>query len=203
MPVTTPLSNPVADGRVDALLRGWDQRARLALFAYNASANRCLKWHARVGGLAAVLAAVAGTSVFASLGDDVEPAARVAVAVVSLLAAVLSGIQAFARLPQRAEEYERAARRFGAVRREIEQARIFLPSNLAECQQTLDRLRTGLDDAAEQSGQAAERVWTRTRRHVKGQFTRRERWLNRVRGLPELKPLSLSQNIGEDAAPHA
>lgn len=190
-----------SDGRVDALLRDWDQRARLALFAYNGSANRCLKWHARIGGLAAILAAIAGTSVFASLGDDVDPTARVAVAVVSLLASVLAGIQAFAQLPQRAEEYERAARRFGAVRREIEQARLFVPSDLAECQETLDRLRRALDDAADQSVQASERVWIRMRRHVKGEYTRRERWLNRVRGLPELKPLSLSQNDRDDGAP--
>jgi hypothetical protein len=54
----------------DELLADWQERAMLALFAYNRAANRCKSWDTRVGGVVAVLTAVIGTAIFATVNDD-------------------------------------------------------------------------------------------------------------------------------------
>ncbi len=181
-----------ADPRVDVdrLLHDWQNRALLGLFAYNRAATRCRLWNARLGLLVATLTAVVGTSVFATLHENVSLPARIGVGLLSLLATVLAGVQTYAELPQAITEYEKAARRFGAVRREIEEARLLL-NNLDEAEvfALVANLRCGLDRVADESPNAPGRLWEKTRRHVKGAYTRWERQAARLRGLPPPKAL--------------
>lgn len=165
----------------------------LALFSYNRAANRCRNLNTGIGLIVAILSAAVGTSVFASLGQSVSGLIKVIVGAVSLLAAVMSGIQVFAALPQRIEEYEKSARRFGVIRRQIEQTRLSLETvNAIELKAEMDRIRTSLDSAAEASPNAPRKIWEKTRRHVKGEYTWREVGLRRVRGLPTPVALGVS-----------
>jgi hypothetical protein len=188
-------TNPTPSGRpetpTDSLLATWQERALLALFAYNRAANRCRTWNTGIGLVVAVLSAVVGTSVFASFGQSVSTRAKILVGSISLLAAVMSGIQAFAALPQRIDEYEKAARRFGIIRREIEQIRTLTPASQIENE--LSRMRAALDAAAEVSPNAPRNIWNKTRRHVKGEYTWWEVLLRRLRGLPV--PTSLAASV--------
>jgi len=163
----------------------------LALFAYNRAANRCLVWDVRIGGCVAILTALVGTSIFATLDEEPGLVAKIAVGLVSVTAAVASGIQAFAGMPQRIEDYLKAARRYGAIRRDIEQLRAAGPSGGPIAHAELTRIRRSLDDAAESSPNAPRRVWERTRRHMKGEFTYLERLADRIRGLPPRDQLGL------------
>lgn len=187
-----------ASNCLDDLLREWQSRASLALYAYNRAATRCRAWDTRLGGLIAILTAIVGTSVFATLQNDVSVGAKIAVGLVSVLAALVAGVQAFATLSKRAFEYERAARSYGAIRREIEEMRLVHrddPEALAACVRTL---RSRLDDAAREAPNAPPGIWNRTRNEMKGEFTRLHRWQRAVRGLPPPNKLGAGEpEVGE------
>jgi len=58
-------------------------------------------------------------SVFATLEKDVDPKFKVLVALVSVLGAMLAGLQTLLRLEERAEKHRHAGSRYGALHREI------------------------------------------------------------------------------------
>lgn len=175
---------PSAPPREDALLEEWRSRVEHALFAHSAAADRARRWNTRIGVAAAILAAVTGSAIYASLRSDISLTARVALGSVSLLAAILASVQAFARLGERVEDHERASRRYGALRRRIELEVECPPSDAGERCVRLEAIRTGLDQAAEDSPNVPPRLWEKVRRHRKGQFTLLERVVPRIRGLP-------------------
>lgn len=193
----------IQDRSPEQLLAEWQSRAALALFAYNRAASRCRAWDARLGGLIAVLSAIAGTSVFATLESGFGTAERIAVGLISVTAAVVAGVQAFAALSKRAYEYERAARRFGSLRREIEEARWLLHDDQASLSARVSVLRTMLDDAARDAPNTPPRIWNRARREMKGEFTRAERLVRRIRGLPPPAVLGSGEpHVGEGLLRH-
>lgn len=174
---------------LEALLREWQSRAALALFAYNRAANRARRLHVTLGGTVAALTAAIGTSVFATLEQDVGTAARIVVGLVSVSAAVLAGVQAFASLPARIDDYERAARRYGDLRRRIELTR----ARAQVDESTLEELRRALSDAAENSPNAPPSIWNRTRREMRGEFA----WWHRVRARLAGRPAPSRLGSGE------
>jgi hypothetical protein len=152
---------PMGSGRdmySERLLSEWQSRATLALVAYNRAASRCRAWDTRLGGFIAVLSAIVGTSVFATLQNDVGTAARIAVGLVSVTAAVVAGVLAFATFSKRAYEYERAARTFGSLRREIEETRWLLANDADAVTRQISTLRARLDDAARDAPNAPPRI---------------------------------------------
>jgi hypothetical protein len=166
------------------LLVRWQVRSAVALFAYNRAANRCRTWDSRIGFVVAALTALIGTSVFATLQEDVSTQARIAVGLVSVVAAIFSSVQAFAGLGQRTEEYERAARRYGTVRRRLEIAQQSVPAQEPELSRFLDELRQELDAAAENSPNAPARVRNKVRAEMEGEFPWWTRLGRKLRGLP-------------------
>lgn len=172
-----------------ALLGEWTIRARLALFTYNRAASNCRTWDSLIGGTATILTAAVGTAVFATLKNEISTTSRVIVGTVSILAAILSALGVFAALPKRIEQYEAAARRFGAVRRELEQALAKIAVNGTVDMGLLDELRERLNSAAESSPNAPRRIWNRTRRHIKGDYTSWERTIRKMVGRNPPGPL--------------
>jgi len=177
--------------RTDRLLHQWQQRTIVAIFAYNRAASRCRMLDTLLGGIAATLAAAIGTAVFATLEQQVGTAARIFAGTLSVAAAILAGVQTFATLPKRVEEYEQAGRRFGSLRREIELLRLTLPETPAGMAQAVEEIRRRLDLAAQSSPNAPRRLWERTREQVKGEYGYGYRIRRRLRGLPPARPLGL------------
>jgi hypothetical protein len=155
-------------GGAESVLTEWQERATVALFAYNDAANRCRTWNTFLGSIAAVLAAAIGTTVFVTLQHELNLAARITVGAVSVLTAVVSGVLASASLPHRIGDYEKAARRYGRLRRELEENRWLLAAGgLQNVTRVVALLREALDQAAEDSPNAPQRIWDRARRRVK------------------------------------
>ncbi len=175
----------------DQLLAHWQERALVAFFAHNSSADRCKAWDTRLGGTVAILTAVVGTSIFATLNKDPSTAAKIGAGVVTVAAAIASGIQAFAGLSKRIEDYQQAARRYGSIRREIEQLRATADKAGAVPSEEVTRIRNLLDIAADNSPNAPKRIWLKSRRHTRGEFTVWERLGDRLRGLPPRTKLGL------------
>jgi hypothetical protein len=74
-----------------------------------------------LGLLAAVSAAIAGTTAFATLSESPSTAVRTAIGFFSVLAAVLSALQTYFRSSELAERHKGAAAKYGFLRRELEQ----------------------------------------------------------------------------------
>lgn len=180
----------VTSAAADATLAEWERRALLALLAYNLAASRCRTLSTVLGASSAVLAGAVGTAVFASLSRDPSTLVRVTVGLVSVLTAVLASIQTFANWSARIDDYERAARRFGAVRRMIERERSILSE--ARNREVLREVEVALNEAAEASPNAPGRIYARVRRHMKGQFTRTDRIGAWIRGV-KLEQLGVVQ----------
>lgn len=165
-----------------AQLREWMSRVILALIAYNRSASRARTLNHVVGGAAAIASTVVGAGVvtdFANQGSW----QKWTVAALGLAAAVLASAHTFAGLSSRIAEYERAARQYGVLRRRLEIALLEWPQLGTRRADLLKGLAENLDEAADSTPNAPTRVWGRTRRQLKGEFTRAERAWGHIRGI--------------------
>ena len=101
-----------------------------------------------------ILTSFVGTSVFATLGRNVDLWLRIGVGLISVLAAVLASLQTFSRFGERAEKHRSAAELWASIRREIDEMLALHPTYLAsrgDPKQYLDDLRRRMDEIAQQS----------------------------------------------------
>lgn len=92
--------------------------------AHHITASRYTKWHRWLGGTAAALAAVVGTSIFATLANDLQEVSKfavIAVALVSMLSAGLSAAATFLNLDERGKRHLESAADFQRLRREMDE----------------------------------------------------------------------------------
>jgi hypothetical protein len=153
--------------RVLALLANWGERATRSSEAHYELASRLSQANIRFGVPVVILTSFVGTSVFATLGRNVDLWLRIAVGMISVLAAVLASLQTFLRYGERAEKHRSAAELWAAVRREIDQMLALHPTYLAsrgDPKQYLDDLRRRMDEIAQQSPEMGMKGWWRARR---------------------------------------
>jgi hypothetical protein len=144
------------------LLEDWDKRATASSEAHYALAGRLAGRNIQLGVPVVVLTTIIGTSVFATLQKEVGTGWRLAIGVVSVLAAVLASVQTFLRFAERAEQHRAAAENWAAIRREIAQKRALHPEYLAargDPQKYLDGLRRQIDQVSAQSPEMGEKTW--------------------------------------------
>src|SRR6185295_11642507 len=88
---------------LEQLLSTWHRRMDACQHAYYLEAERYKRWHFWLGIPAVIFSTVVGTAVFATLeNQSVGISARVVIALVSIAAAVLAGLQTFLRLSETA-----------------------------------------------------------------------------------------------------
>ncbi len=149
----------------------WLRRAREAQAAQYEMANRLGRRGQWLGVPVIVITAVVGTSVFASIATQaVSIEAKLAVGLLSVLATVLSSLQTFFKLSERADKHRQAGSRYGAVRRELEAA-------LAQCGETIDphyidALREKLDRIGQESPHVAWSVFIANERALRADARR-------------------------------
>jgi len=152
------------DGRdwtadVAEILQDWHQRCYAAQSAHYASADRCRRLNYIIGVPAIVFASVVGTTIFAGLERD-SPRA-LAVASISILAAVLTGLQTFLRFSERAAQHAKAADWYSAIRRDIEQT-LHLPVEFrGAAKDCLDKVRKEMNRLGQDAPELSIRSWTR------------------------------------------
>ena len=94
-----------------------------------------------------ILTTLVGTSVFASLAKEAPSTSiRIIVGSLSILAAVLAGLQTFMKFAERSEKHRSTAARYGIVRRQLEQVYAAPPEGGNWPDDLLDNLRTQLDN---------------------------------------------------------
>ena len=102
------------------LLKDWRARAGTSSEAHYVLATSLVRSNIRFGVPVVALTTLVGTTVFATLQKpDVNLGLRIAVGMISVLAAVLASLQTFLRFGERAEKHRVAAERWASIRREI------------------------------------------------------------------------------------
>jgi hypothetical protein len=157
--------------QVLSLLRDWQRRAAISQEAHYARATRLADYNIWFGVPVVALATFVGTSVFATLQEDVSIELRILVGSVSVLAAVLASLQTFLRFQERAEKHRASAELWAAIRREIDEMLALHPDYLADRsdpKEYLDDLRRRMDEVSAQSLEIGERDLERARLRLAG-----------------------------------
>jgi hypothetical protein len=141
------------DDRTGDLLADWHLRATAAQFGHQTRAEQTRTWSIRLGLPVVILTTVVGTSAFATFNDTTSNRAKVLVGTVSILAAVLAGIQTFLGYSQVAERHRIAATRYATLRRRIEVALTRHDASL------VDSIRSEMDKIGGASPQIGTKVW--------------------------------------------
>jgi len=118
--------------------------------AYNRRANRLL------GIPVTVLAILIGTSIYGALSSSSSPQILIFVGAISVLAAVLSGLQTFLSYPELAQKHQTAGVKFGRLRRRMEEVLSFKlePDQL---ENVLTEIRVAWDQLVEESPDVPQR----------------------------------------------
>jgi len=161
------------DPKAAELLEDWRNRVYAAQAAHYASADRFRLLNYIVGVPSIILSSIVGTAIFAGLEKN-SPKALL-VASVSILAAVLAGLQTFLRFSERATQHATAADWFSAVRRDIEET-LHLPANCrGKVKDCLDKIRKEMNRAAQDAPELSSKFW----RREAGRFRVREPFLRK------------------------
>ena len=151
------------------LLNKWHQRAGRIQTGHYEAAGVLERRHYWLGIPAVALSAIVGSSMFATLGKDTDPLAKGAIAVASVVAAILASMQTVLRYGDRAARHKIAGVRYGAVKRELEQFTTFLPADEAAVREFVERVRVHWDKLNEESPSIPQGVWDRLERGAPNQ----------------------------------
>jgi hypothetical protein len=145
--------------QVELLLKDWHRRVYAAQTAHYASADNLRLLNYLIGVPSAVLSSIVGTAIFAGL--EKESAQTYVVACISILTAVLAGLQTFLRFPERAVQHATAGDWYSAVRRDIE-ATLHLPIEFrGKAKDCLDRFRKEMNRVVQDSPELRGLKWKR------------------------------------------
>ena len=96
--------------------------------------------YTKLGGVAAILAAVAATGAFTQLTQIQVPLIQVGVGIFAILAAAIGGLQTFLRDSDQAAIHRRAGQRYGTMHRELDDYRMRYLQH-PEKEKELDRIQ--------------------------------------------------------------
>jgi hypothetical protein len=133
------------------LVEEWLSRVDRMKDAHYSAATVLQRSHMYLGLPSAILSAVVGAAVFASLSGTDSVAMKVATGLVSLLAAVLAGLQTFLRHAERAEQHRVAGAKYGALKSELQLLQTFLPTDPTKVETRLEVVRRRWDQIREKS----------------------------------------------------
>jgi hypothetical protein len=146
------------------LLRDWSARSASSSAGHYATALRLSRGNLMLGIPVVVLTTFIGTSVFATLQDEIDTRLKITVGVISVTAAVLASLQTFLRFGERAEKHRVAGESWASLRREIDEMLALHPTYLAargDPKSYLDDLRKRINDTATVSPALPDRQWQR------------------------------------------
>lgn len=145
----------------EALLSDWARRARESQFCHYEAAKYFSRIHYRMGVPVVVLTSLVGTTVYATLEKSVSVRVQLAVGAISVLAAVLAGLQTFLRFGERAEKHRTLGAQYGSIRRRLEMIKALSPERRGPIEDFLNNLRENLDSLAQSAPDVPPRIWKR------------------------------------------
>jgi hypothetical protein len=147
---------------LNQLLSTWHRRMSACQHAYYAEAERFRRGHMWLGVPAVILSSIVGTAVFASIeNQNIGILPRVGIALVSIAAAVLAGLQTFLRLAETASSHAAAADWYSAIKRDIEQLQALRAQERGDAKSCTDALRKEINKVGQKSPELRESLWTK------------------------------------------
>lgn len=134
------------------LISNWIKDAHFLLRCHLSLAESTRKKHRFIGITSAILSAVVGSSIFASLGQ--EEAHRnliIITGLISLSATILTSILAFLKLPEIANQYHNSGNEYAAIRKELEYLLTFESDDNEYVKNEIKRLKLKWDDIRKNS----------------------------------------------------
>ena len=165
-------NDPTWTPEVEGLLGDWRNRVYAAQSAHYSTADHFRLLNYWVGVPAVIFSSVVGTALFANLEADTAKTTTtrtvlVASAIISILAAILTGLQTFLRFAERAAHHATAGDWYSAIRRDIEQL-LSLPVEIrGKPKECLDSIRKEMNRASQDSPELSGRQWRRQAKRFK------------------------------------
>jgi hypothetical protein len=166
-PMTAPASSETLND-VIGVAEGYRGTAILHAQAHNIAAERFERKNTYLGVPATIIAAVVGSSIFASLSsNDKNIYLIVTTGALSILAAILSALQTFLKYPEIAQSHKSAKDGYEGIRRKIDIFKLQLagarPLSRSDAQNALQQIANQLDEL----GKTSPIVSTRALRDAK------------------------------------
>lgn len=153
------------------LLRHWRFRIHRVQIGHYEVGRIFEKRHFWLGVPAVVLSTIVGTAVFASLGRFVDEAAllwpKIAVGLLSVVAAVLVSLQTFLRYSEQAESHKTAGAKYAHLKHKLEMLAAIPPENDAQLKNELEAIEAEWEKVREESPNLPTKVW----RHMEQKIT--------------------------------
>lgn len=106
---------------IEDMLQVWQRSSSIMHISHHVAAARYSKWHRWFGSIVSGLSALVASSIFVAALEGNNRQAFIIAAVVSLLTAVLAGVNSSLNLAGRSQSHHQAATNFQGLRREIEE----------------------------------------------------------------------------------
>ena len=149
---------------VSELIEQWRFRNHRVQLAHYECARRFERLHLWLGLPAVVLSTFVGTAVFSSLENSEDIRLQIGVGLLSVMAAVLTGLQTFLRYAELAEKHRLAGARFANLKHRIELL-MTLPTE-ADMRSQLEVIEEAWAKIREGSPSLSSCVWRRIERQV-------------------------------------
>jgi hypothetical protein len=152
---------------IGQMFLGWLLHAYKGRHRHDLAARRCDYTRLWLGSPAAVFSAIVGTSVFAALGNEAPSGIKykLAVAAISIVSAILTGLSTFLNLSERAEKHRSAGVRYKEVIRELERVLAVGLTGLTQADPSLVvGIQKRLDDLEDSAPIVPERIYDRVER---------------------------------------
>jgi hypothetical protein len=151
----------------EKLLADWTRRARESQFCHYEAALYFGYLNYAIGIPVVILTCLVGTTVYATLQKSVSVPVQLTVGAISVLAAVLAGLQTFLRFGERAEKHRTLGAQYGSVRRRVEMIKALSPERRGAINDFLNDVRETLDALAESAPDVPPRVWGRAAKKLR------------------------------------
>jgi hypothetical protein len=141
------------------LLTEWKQHLRVSRATHYETAKQLSKTNIAIGISAIVSSAIVGTSILATVQETVNTNLKIVAGLVSVLAAVLGGIQTFLRLEERAENHRASGAKYSALIREIDEVLAYSQKGRAISVDRVKNIREQYDKVTLEASPTSQKVY--------------------------------------------
>ncbi|PYV55582.1 MAG: hypothetical protein DMG98_15165 [Acidobacteria bacterium] len=147
---------------VDQLLQGWLLHVHKGRDRHDLAARRCDRIRWWLGGSAAVLSAIVGTTIFAAVEKHLDNSSltlKVLIISVGILAAILTGLSTFLNLAERTEKHRSAGVQYKKMVWELERILSQSAAQMTRDDPALTKIQQQLDDLEERAPVVPEKLY--------------------------------------------
>ena len=144
------------------VLTQWLRGIRIFHIAHFRAAARCSRMGRFLGVPVVILTTIVGTAIFATLNEAQSDSLRIVAGVLSMLAAILSGVQTFLDYSAREQKHHQAAVAFARLRREVEEFLSFF-SSPQDQREFMKKTRDQWDALVDSSPDVSQAIYDKAR----------------------------------------